>query len=75
MKLNKELKYEQELKIAKDLVIDKYNICNVIADVCDKLNPLECKKDVLIKNEMSFKNANKLKMLAIRTFYKVKSKF
>lgn len=68
-------KYEQELKIAKDLVIDKYNICNVIADVCDKLNPLECKKNVLIKNEMSFKNANKLKMLAIRTFYKMKSKF
>lgn len=67
-------KYSNEMAEAKDLVLDKYNICNLIAEVCDNLNPNAKKENVTIRNEMSFININKLSMLISRTYYRIKYK-
>lgn len=67
------LKYQEQMSVAKKLVLDKYNICNLIANVCDTLNPKAPKREVIIKNELSYRNVNKLKMIVSRMYYTIKS--
>jgi hypothetical protein len=68
-------KYWKEMAEAKRLLLDKHNLCNLIADICDKLNPNSIKKNVKIKNELSYINFNKFRMIFLRTYFKIKSKF
>lgn len=55
---------------ATDLLLDKYNFFNVIADVCDTLNPDSPKKEIFMRHERGYKNWNKARILLSRLFYK-----
>jgi hypothetical protein len=72
MKENYAEKYAKEMDEAKELVLEKHNICNLIAEVCNNLDHNATKEYVTIRNEMSFRNINKLLMLISRVYYKIK---
>lgn len=72
--LNKNIFEEKYKDIidAKELVLNKYNLVNMIKEICDKLNGNLPKKNITIRHEMSFFDPYKIPILASRLFYKIK---
>ncbi len=55
---------------AQDLLLDKYNFFNVVANICDGLNPNAPKENILLRHELGYKNWNKVATLLKRYYYK-----
>lgn len=63
-------KNREKLIEARDLILDKYNIFNVVADICDSLDPNAPKEDIYLRHELGFKNWNKVSTMLKRYYYK-----
>lgn len=63
-------KNRDKLIEATDLLLDKYNVINVIADVCDSLNPDAPKQNIVMKHDLGFYNWKKVKTMLSRYYYK-----
>ena len=68
-------KSESSLYESKDLVLDKYNIFEYVASLCDTLNPNAPKQNVTIKPCVSSYNFhNLINYLFLRSYYKTEMK-
>lgn len=68
-------KSQEYLQICKNLVLDKYNMFEYVASICDKLNPNAPKEQVTIQPCNSSKSVHNLvNYLILRSYYKTEMK-